>query len=115
MTHKKHVLEREQLEEDRQQFAEQYAQAQEQFRLAQEQFRYEQQKDRESTERANRTAATEGYLAAAKLLGSLNLAQRLGAVYSLARIAGDSPADRAEDLDAVEQVLADLERASPGA
>ena len=107
-THRNHKLSQDQFQQNREQFREQHQQAQEQFRLAQrqfehaqKQFEYEQAKDRETAESTNRSLITDGYVTAIRLLGSEREAERLGAIFSLQRIARDSPVDR----DNIRQVL----------
>ncbi|MBV1939893.1 pentapeptide repeat-containing protein [Streptomyces sp. BV286] len=79
---------------------EQFTQTQEQFKLsqhqfehAQEQFAHTQKKDREQADITREGQVTDRYVEAIKLLGSANLAERLGGIYSLERIMNDSKRD----------------------
>lgn len=104
-TREKHRLEREQFQHTQEQFRltqEQFRLAQDQFRQAQTQFSYEQQKDREAVYRDQEARSTEQFVTAVKLLGSTSHAERLGAIYTLKRLARDSQQHRdpiAELLD----------------
>ncbi|MGD6757223.1 pentapeptide repeat-containing protein [Streptomyces sp. BH105] len=60
---------------------------------SQEQFAHARDKDREQAELDREGQVTERYVEAIKLLGSGNLHQRLGGIYSLERIMNDSDKD----------------------
>ncbi|MFE2736235.1 pentapeptide repeat-containing protein [Streptomyces sp. NPDC059349] len=60
---------------------------------SQEQFAHAREKDREQAELTREGQVTERYVEAIKLLGSGNLHQRLGGIYSLERIMNDSDKD----------------------
>ncbi|MBZ6107951.1 pentapeptide repeat-containing protein [Streptomyces olivaceus] len=60
---------------------------------SQEQFAHAREKDREQAELTREGQVTERYVEAIKLLGSSNLHQRLGGIYSLERIMNDSDKD----------------------
>ncbi|MFH8631114.1 pentapeptide repeat-containing protein [Streptomyces lydicus] len=72
----------------------QFEQTQEQFRLTQEQFTHTQKKDRDQTSLTSEGQVTERYVEAIKLLASDRITERLGGIYSLERIMGDSSRDR---------------------
>ncbi|MEU7584027.1 pentapeptide repeat-containing protein [Streptomyces sp. NPDC041068] len=90
-THKKHALDRRQL----QQAQEQFQLAQRQFEHAQEQFAHTQAKDREQADLAREAQVTDRYVEAIKLLSSGDDTQRLGGIYSLERTMRDSEKDHA--------------------
>ncbi|MEB8343413.1 pentapeptide repeat-containing protein [Streptomyces endophyticus] len=94
-TRRKHQLEREQLQHTQQQFAE----SQQQFETT---LRETQKRDAEQAELTREGQVSDRYVEAIKLLGSVNLAERLGGIYSLKRILHDS----AKDHDTVVEVLA---------
>jgi hypothetical protein len=92
-THRNHKLAVAQFRHTQDQFElaqEQFKLAQRQFEQAQNQFAYEQSKDRDAAERDREARVTEQYVTAVKLLGSSSHAERMGAIYSLQRIARDS-------------------------
>ena len=72
---------------------EQFKLAQQQFEHTQEQFQHTQAKDHEQATIAREGQVTDRYVAAIKLLGSANVSERLGGIYSLERIMGDSDRD----------------------
>jgi uncharacterized protein YjbI with pentapeptide repeats len=91
----------------------QFKQTQDQFQLAQrqfehteEQFRHTQIKDSEQSEIAREGQVTQRYVEAIKMLGSKNLTERLGGIYSLERIMRDSE----KDHQTIVEVLASLIR-----
>ncbi|MFD5803881.1 pentapeptide repeat-containing protein [Streptomyces sp. NPDC127020] len=95
----------------RQQFThtqEQFRLAQQQFEQTQEQFTHTQNKDREQAELAREGHVTDRYVEAIKLLGSGNITERLGGIYSLERIMHDS----SRDAKTVIEVLAAFVRDS---
>ncbi|MET9935673.1 MULTISPECIES: pentapeptide repeat-containing protein [unclassified Streptomyces] len=95
----------------RQQFAhtqEQFELAQLQFEQTQAQFTHTQNKDREQAELAREGHVTDRYVEAIKLLGSANITERLGGIYSLERIMHDS----SRDAKTVIEVLAAFVRSS---
>ncbi|MGX1886578.1 pentapeptide repeat-containing protein [Streptomyces sp. NPDC055287] len=63
------------------------------YEHSQEQFAHVREKDREQVELTREGQVTERYVAAIKLLGSGNLHERLGGIYSLERIMNDSERD----------------------
>ncbi|MEU5756277.1 pentapeptide repeat-containing protein [Streptomyces sp. NPDC047829] len=63
------------------------------YEHSQEQFAHVREKDREQAALTREGQVTERYIAAIKLLGSDNLHERLGAIYSLERIMNDSERD----------------------
>jgi hypothetical protein len=92
-THRNHKLAQEQFAHTQEQFnlaQRQFELAQRQFAQSQEQFFYDREKDREAAEREREGRATEQYVTAVKLLGSASHAERMGAIYSLLRIARTS-------------------------
>ncbi|WP_420031372.1 pentapeptide repeat-containing protein [Streptomyces sp. cg28] len=94
-TRQKHQLEREQLQHTQQQFAE----SQKQFETT---LLETQKRDAEQAELTREGQVADRYVEAIKLLGSDNLAERLGGIYSLKRILHD----RAKDHDTAVEVLA---------
>ncbi|WP_257232022.1 pentapeptide repeat-containing protein [Streptomyces sp. Rer75] len=72
------------------------------YEHSQEQFAHLREKDREQAELAREGQVTERYVEAIKLLGSEDMTERLGGIYSLERIMRDSE----KDHDAVVKVLA---------
>ncbi|MGD6749146.1 pentapeptide repeat-containing protein [Streptomyces sp. BH105] len=60
---------------------------------SQEQFAHARDKDREQAELTREGQVTERYVEAIKLVGSENLTERLGGIYSLERIMADSEKD----------------------
>ncbi|MFI6093591.1 pentapeptide repeat-containing protein [Streptomyces sp. NPDC051218] len=94
-TRQKHQLEREQFQHAQQQFTE----SQKQFETT---LQEAQKRDAEQAELTREGQVTDRYVEAIKLLGSGNLAERLGGIYSLKRIMHDS----AKDHDSVVEVLA---------
>ncbi|MFK4189218.1 pentapeptide repeat-containing protein [Streptomyces sparsogenes] len=63
------------------------------YEHSQEQFAHLREKDREQAELTREGQVTERYVEAIKLLGSGNLHERLGGIYSLERIMNDSQRD----------------------
>ncbi|WP_327350295.1 pentapeptide repeat-containing protein [Streptomyces sp. NBC_01304] len=63
------------------------------YEHGQEQFAHVREKDREQAELTREGQVTERYVEAIKLLGSSNLHERLGGIYSLERIMNDSERD----------------------
>ncbi|NEB03757.1 pentapeptide repeat-containing protein [Streptomyces sp. SID13726] len=63
------------------------------YEHSQEQFAHLREKDREQAELTREGQVTERYVEAIKLLGSGNLHERLGGIYSLERIMNDSERD----------------------
>ncbi|MFF0013044.1 pentapeptide repeat-containing protein [Streptomyces sp. NPDC005374] len=63
------------------------------YEHSQEQFTHLREKDREQAELTREGQVTERYVEAIKLLGSGNLHERLGGIYSLERIMNDSEKD----------------------
>ncbi|MFW3475531.1 pentapeptide repeat-containing protein [Streptomyces microflavus] len=118
-THRNHKLSQDQFHISQDQFAKQHSQtlhqfnlAQKQFEHAQEQFKATQQKDREQTEIAREGQVTGRYVEAIRLLGSDNITERLGGIYSLERIMNDS----SRDYSTIVEVIAAFIRSagSPG-
>ncbi|MFK0256306.1 pentapeptide repeat-containing protein [Streptomyces sp. NPDC090445] len=72
------------------------------LRVAQQTLTHTRDKDREQAELTREGQVTDRFVAAVKLLGSETLAERLGGVYALERVMGDS----ARDHDAIVQLLA---------
>ncbi|MFE6361521.1 pentapeptide repeat-containing protein [Streptomyces sp. NPDC057806] len=85
-THKKHQLEQQQFQHAQQQFAEN----QKQFETT---LRETQARDERQAELTREGQVTGRYVEAIKLLASTNLAERLGGIYALERIMGDSQKD----------------------
>lgn len=63
------------------------------YEHSQEQFAHVREKDREQAELTREGQVTDRYVAAIKLLGSGNLHERLGGIYSLERVMNDSERD----------------------
>jgi len=108
-THRNHMLAQEQFQHTQEQFTltqEQFRLAQDQFQQGQDQFAYEQQKDRSAAQAEVEARATEQYVTAIRLLASAHPTERIGGIYSLQRIASDSPRDR----PAIEMMLATFVR-----
>jgi len=85
-THKKHQLEQQQFQHAQQQFAEN----QKQFETT---LRETQARDERQAELTREGQVTGRYVEAIKLLASTSLAERLGGIYALERIMGDSQKD----------------------
>ncbi|WP_405814326.1 MULTISPECIES: pentapeptide repeat-containing protein [unclassified Streptomyces] len=108
-----HRLAREQFVHAQEQFSQQHAQTLQQFTLSENQFRHAEEqfsatvaKDRMQAEIAREGQVTGRYVEAIKLLGSDNLTERMGGVYSLERIMRDSD----KDYGTVVEVLASFVR-----
>ncbi|MFJ8955212.1 pentapeptide repeat-containing protein [Streptomyces sp. NPDC102381] len=69
------------------------------YEHSQEQFAHLREKDREQAELTREGQVTERYVEAIKLLGSDNLHERLGGIYSLERIMNDSERDHRTVVD----------------
>ncbi|MEU4213725.1 pentapeptide repeat-containing protein, partial [Streptomyces sp. NPDC026206] len=65
------------------------------YEHSQEQFTHAREKDREQAELTRESQVTDRYVQAIKLLGSPNITERLGGMYSLERIMRDSEKDHA--------------------
>ncbi|MGW7082661.1 hypothetical protein ACWGH2_04055 [Streptomyces sp. NPDC054871] len=123
-TRQNHHLAQRQFEEGRRQFADQLRQSRDEFQLAQQQFEhtqrqfeYEQEKDRGTALETSHSRITESFITATKLLGSESVSERLGAIYTLERIARESRTDRdsiRRVLDSFRQQRSMEESSSPG-